>query len=438
METVEKKTFRKIFWTSYMGNCIEMYDYVLLGVLLPRLSGMFIGDASIKETFFFGLFAFMAAGLARPAGGILFGHIGDKYGRKHALFWTLCLMSTCSVGIALLPSYSQIGYFSTIFFMLFRIGQGISMGGEGLGAAVYLLESMDKDKGQGTKVSATYATSNGVGPLLAISLSLLITHPVFPEWSWKCLFLIGGLVAITGFIIRRTLPDSPDFERSKGLSTLSKMPIHNLFASFKTQIFLGVLYVGIGSALSFVGYAFLNMYLQKVSGLSQSIALGYAMFSMALAASCVFGLGRFLSFKRYNLHSIMKTGCYFVIVASYPMMYFLKGFGATGIIISIILLSLMTACIVSVIPLYLSSLFPTQLRYSGACFTGNVAAAIIGNAYPLYAFWIIDVTDNRCSPAFLLITLSISFCIFSRFLSSSSHTTLTKGIRHDRLYATQE
>lgn len=435
MRTLEKNIFRKIFLTSYMGNCIEMYDYVLLGVLLPRLSGVFIGDASIKETFFFGLFAFMAAGLARPLGGILFGHIGDKYGRKNALFWTLCGMSICSIGIALLPSYSQIGYVSTVFFMLFRIGQGISMGGEGLGAAVYLLESMAKDEGK--KVSATYATSNGVGALLAISLSLLITHPVFPEWSWKCLFLLGGAVAIMGFIIRRTLPDTPDFERSKESNALSRMPIRTLLTSFKAQILLGILYVGIGSALSFVGYAFLNMYLQKVAGLSQSVALGYALFSMAFGTSSVFVLSRFL--KKYRLQSVMKTGCYFVIVASYPMMYFLKGFGAFGIMTSIILLSLMTACIVSVIPLYLSSLFPTHLRYSGACFTANLAAAIIGNAYPLYAFWIMDVTDNRCSPAFLLIALSILFFICSRFLSGSPQPKiLTKGGLHDKLYAAQQ
>ena len=432
MEEFDRKTFRKIFATSYMGNCIEMYDYVLLGVLLPRLSGVFIGDATIRETFFFGLFAFMAAGLARPLGGILFGHIGDKYGRKNALFWTLCGMSICSIGIAVLPSYSQIGYISTVLFMLFRIGQGISMGGEGLGAAVYLLESMAK--GEGKKISATYATSNGVGALLAISLSLLITHPVFPEWSWKCLFLLGGAVAIMGFIIRRTLPDTPEFEQSKESNDLSKMPIRNLLTSFKVQILLGVLYVGIGSALSFVGYAFLNMYLQKVVGLSQSVALGYALFSMAFGTSSVFVLSRFL--KNYKLQSVMRTGCYFVIVASYPMMYFFKGFGAFGIILSIILLSLMTACIVSVIPLYLSSLFPTHLRYSGACFTANLAAAIIGNAYPLYAFWIMDVTDNRCSPAFLLIALSISFFVCSHFLGRSSRKIFTKGEGYDKLYAT--
>lgn len=432
MKEFDKKTFRKIFATSYMGNCIEMYDYVLLGVLLPRLSGVFIGDVTIKETFFFGLFAFMAAGLARPLGGILFGHIGDKYGRKNALFLTLLGMSICSIGIAVLPSYSQIGYASTVFFMLFRIGQGLSMGGEGLGAAVYVLESMAK--GEGKKISATYATSNGIGALLAISLSLLITHPIFPEWSWKCLFLLGGAVAIMGFIIRRTLPDTPEFEHSKESKELSKMPIRNLLASFKSQILLGVLYVGIGSALSFVGYAFLNMYLQKVVGLSQSLALSYALFSMAFGTSSVFILSRFL--KKYKLQSVMRTGCYFVIVASYPMMYFLKGFGAFGIITSIVLLSLMTACIVSVIPLYLSSLFPTHLRYSGACFTANLAAAIIGNAYPLYAFWIMDVTDNRCSPAFLLIALSISFFICSHLVNRSSHKIFTKGEDHDKLYAT--
>jgi len=433
MEVLKKKLFRKIFLTSYVGNCIEMYDYVLLGVLLPRISSVFIGDVSIKETFFFGLFAFMVAGLARPVGGVLFGHIGDKYGRKNALFWTLCGMSICSVGISVLPSYSHIGYLSTILFMLFRIGQGISMGGEGLGTAVYVLESITQDKDEGKKISATYATSNGVGALLAISLSLLTTHPVFPEWSWRCLFLFGGLVAIIGFIIRNTLPDTPDFERSKELNKLSKMPLGDLLASFKTQIFLGVLYVGIGSALSFVGYAFLNMYLQKVVGLSQSTALGYALFSMAFGTSSVFMLSRVL--KRYKLQSVIRTGVYLVIFSAYPMMYLLKGFGAFGIIISIILLSLMTACIVSIIPVYLASLFPTQVRYSGACLTGNLAAAIIGNAYPLYAFWVMEATQNRCSPALLLMTLCIAFLVCSRLLKGPSHKILPKGEEYDKLYA---
>jgi len=431
MRTLEQKTLKKIFLTSYVGNAIEMYDYVLLGVLLPRMSGVFIGDANIKETLFFGLFAFMAAGLARPLGGILFGHIGDKYGRKNALFWTLCGMSVCSIGLALLPGYSQIGYVSTVFFMLFRIGQGISMGGEGMGAAVYLLESMARDEGK--KAGATYATSNGVGAFLAISLSLLITHPIFPEWSWRCLFLLGGAVAIAGFVVRCALPDTPEFQRSKESNMLSKMPVWSLLASCKVSVFLGVLYVGIGSALSFVGYAFLNMYLQKVTGLSQSVALGYALFSMAFGTSCVFGLSRVL--KRYELQSVMKTGGCFVILVSYPMLYLLKGFGAFGIIAAIVLLSFATAIIVSVIPSYLSSLFPTHLRYTGACFTGNLAAAIIGNAYPLYAFWIMDVTNNRCSPAFLLMGLAILFFACSRLLRRPFYETLTKGKEYDKLLA---
>lgn len=432
METRKKKTVRKIFLTSYMGNCIEMYDYVLLGVLLPRLSGVFIGDVSIKETFFFGLFAFMAAGLARPLGGILFGHIGDRYGRKNALFYTLCGMSLCSIGIALLPGYSEIGYASTVLFMLCRIGQGISMGGEGLGAAVYMLESLVNDKDEGKKLSAAYATSNGVGALLAIGLSLVTAHPLFPEWSWRCLFLAGGAVAIMGFIIRRTLPDTPEFERSKESNTLSRVPMRTLLASCKASILLGVLYVGVGSALSFVKYTFLNMYLQKVTGLSESVALGYALFSMAFGIACVFALSRVL--KRYELQSVMNTGCYFVILASYPMMYLLKGFGAFGIIASIILFSFATATIVSVIPIYLSSLFPTPLRYSGACFTANLATAI-GNAFPLYAFWIMDVTGDRCSPAFLLMVLAVLFFTCSRLLGGFSHKTPIKGAGYDKLYA---
>jgi MHS family proline/betaine transporter-like MFS transporter len=186
-----------------------------------------------------------------------------------------------------------------------------------------------------------------------------------------------------------------------------------------------------------MGYTFLNMYLQKILGLSQSVALGYALFSMAVATSSVFALSRIL--RKYKLQSVMRTGCYFVVVASYPMMYFLKGFGAFGIIISIILLSLMTACIVSVAPLYLSSLFPTHLRYSGACFTANLASAVIGNAYPLYAFWIMNATGDSCSPAFLLMSLSISFLICSRFWSGSPQPkTLTKGGLYDKLYAAQQ
>lgn len=434
MKTVEKKTFKKIFLTSYVGNCLEMYDYVLLGVLLSRLSNVFIGDVSIKETFFFGLFAFMAAGLARPLGGILFGHIGDKYGRKSALFWTLGGMSFCSIGIALLPSYTQIGYLSTVLFMVFRVGQGFCIGGEGLGAAIYSLESITPDKSK--KISAMYATSNGLGALLAIGLSLLITHPIFPEESWRVLFVLGGLVGIVGFIVRRTLPDSMSFEHSKEAHTLSSIPLKNLLSSFKTEMFLGILYVGIGGALSFTGYTFLNMYLQKTVGLSQQTALGYALFSMVLATSCVFGLSRIL--KNYKLYTVMKAGCFFVVIGAYPMMYFLNDYGMIGIIFSIVLLSFMTACIVSVNPLYLASLFPTHLRYSGASLTANLASAVIGNAYPFYAFWIMDATNNPYSPAFLLIALGSSFLIFSYLFTKSPLKLSTKEGQYDRLYATQE
>ncbi|MGV8947855.1 MAG: MFS transporter [Candidatus Paracaedibacter sp.] len=424
MEEFDKKTFRKIFATSYVGNCLETYDYVLLGVLLPRLSGLFIGDASVKETFFFGLFAFMAAGLARPLGSIFFGHIGDKYGRKNALFWTLIGMSICSIGIALLPSYSEIGVVATVLFMLFRIGQGISVGGEGLGGAVYLLESMTKDEAK--KISAVYASSNPVGALLAIALSLVISHPIFPEWSWKCLFLLGGLVGVVGFIVRRTLPDTPAFERSRETNELSRMPIGNLLASSKTQLFLGTLYVGISSSLAFLGYTFLNIYLQKIVVLTQSVALGYALFAVALSTLSMLTFGLFINTK-YSIQSVIRTGGYFVILASYPMIYLLTDFGFWGILISIILLALMTGCFMSLFPLYLSSLFPTSIRYSGASLSNNLASAIIGNAYPLYAFWVIDLTGDKSSPALLLIVFSASFLICSRLLSVPTYQFLPSG-----------
>src|SRR5436190_4206677 len=172
-----------------IGNALEYYDFFLYSFFVSILSPLFFPATDPLNGLMMGFGVFAVGFIARPVGALFFGHWGDKYGRKKALFGTLLLMAFSTVGIGVLPVYEKIGLLSPFFLIIFRLCQGFAAGGEVNGSAIFGLEQTALEK-RGF-VGALINSSAGVGAILATIMGALFTNGFMPEWAWRIPFFFG-------------------------------------------------------------------------------------------------------------------------------------------------------------------------------------------------------------------------------------------------------
>src|SRR5579863_7567559 len=220
-------TLRKVIVSCMIGNALEWYDFALYGYFATILSNQFFPSqdpiASLMATF--GVFA--AGFIMRPLGGILFGHIGDKKGRKEALLCSIYLMTIPTALIGLLPTYDQVGWLAPALLTLIRLLQGLSMGGEFTGSMIFIVEHTNSQKRGFSGSWAPFSLLLGV--LIGSAVATLISMALSPEdlhsWGWRIPFILSIFGGVVGSYMRRTLTDPEKFEQMKENHHLSSVPI---------------------------------------------------------------------------------------------------------------------------------------------------------------------------------------------------------------------
>jgi MFS transporter, MHS family, proline/betaine transporter len=200
---------KPLIFSCFFAGCLEIYDFVIFGLLAPVIYKNYLSFLDETTGLIVTYMLFAVGFLFRPIGSIIFGYIGDKYGRKKSLVLSLSFMGTASLGLSILPSYEQIGILSCYLIVLIRIIQGISVGGEFSGVAIYAIEHTNK-RSMGS-VGAIIFTGVMSGVLIATFVGSLLQNPKFPEYSWRFAFLIGFGLSIIGYFIRKRLKETPVF-----------------------------------------------------------------------------------------------------------------------------------------------------------------------------------------------------------------------------------
>jgi len=200
---------KKVIIASVLGNALELYDFSLYGIFVPLFATLFFPTGNPTVALLASLATFAVGFLTRPLGGILFGYLGDRFGRKNALLISIMLMALPTLIISFLPTYAQIGILAPILLLLCRLLQGLCAGGEYTGASIFIIEHLGKSRRglAGSLISA----SGAIGSLIAMLLGAALLQPGLPEWSWRIPFLMGAFLALIGFYIRRSLQESPEF-----------------------------------------------------------------------------------------------------------------------------------------------------------------------------------------------------------------------------------
>jgi metabolite-proton symporter len=378
---------RKIVAASVVGNALEWYDFFLYGTAAALVfSDLFFPIGTDPLTGTLAAFAGFAVGFAaRPFGGIVFGHIGDRSGRKLALVLTLCIMGLSTFVIGLLPTYEQIGMWAPISLVVLRILQGIAAGGEWGGGVLIISENAPPARRGFYSAWSQVGVAGGfVLSAGAFYLAQRMPHEQFMSWGWRIPFLMSIVIFAVGIYIRTHLPDSAEFEANKNRAPSPEhLPIVTLVRRHPREILLAM---GLRVAENGGSYIFLAFALAygKFAGVAQDVMLLGVMVSMTL------GLGTMVMFghlsDRFGRRPIFLAGALGMVAVAFPF-FWLIDTGSTPLVLLAFVLanSLCHAAMVGTLPAFFSELFTTEVRYTGMAFGHEIASVFAGGLSPLIA-----------------------------------------------------
>lgn len=375
---------------SMMGTTIEWYDFFLYGTAAALIFNKIFFPAFDPLTGTLAAFATYSVGFfARPLGGVIFGHYGDKIGRKSMLLITLLLMGVPTILIGLIPSYEQIGYWAAVLLVLMRFLQGIAVGGEWGGAVLMAVEHAPNGK-KGFFGSLPQA---GVAPGLILSSLAMGAVASLPEadmlaWGWRLPFLASVVLLLVGWFIRVKVAESPDFEQMRDKGAKVEVPVAEVLKNHRRALL-----VVVGARLAEVTWfytvvTFSLAYATGTLGISRSVMLDATIWGAALALITMplFGmLG-----DRIGHKWVFMAGTIGILVCA-PLFFLWLGSRETGWIIAAVCLAigLVYACLYGPEGTLFSSQFPAHVRYTGISLAVQVSGAIGGGLAPIVATWLL-------------------------------------------------
>ena len=385
----EAANLRRVVISSVLGAVIEWYDFFLYGVI----AGLFFNklyfpdvDPTIGTILALGTFA--AGFVARPLGGIIFGHYGDKIGRKKVLILTLQIMGAATVGIGLVPTFTQIGIWAPILLVICRLAQGIGLGGEWGGAVLMSFESAPAHK------RAFYGSLPQIGMSLGLLLAsgvvallqYFLTEEQFLSWGWRSAFVASAVLLFVGHYMRTSIKETQDFEEAKEGAAEVKYPLLDAFKRYPKKMLacMGARFI---DGVSFNVYAVYSLsYMKKNLGVSQTTALVAVCFAAAVMSFAIPFWGYVAD--RIGKAKIYGVGAVVVGFISFPTFAIIEAHHDNPLIICLALgipFGIVHAAVFSTMAGFFSDSFDASVRYSGISFVYQFTAIFASGLTPIVA-----------------------------------------------------
>ena len=401
----DKATLHRAIGASAIGNAVEWFDYgvfaygavIISRVLFPEEAAGAIG---------FTLLAFAVSFVMRPVGGMVWGPLGDKVGRKKVLALTIMLMAAATFCIGLIPSYAAIGIAAPILLYLLRMVQGFSTGGEYGGAATFMAEyAPDKKRGYyGSFLEFGTLAGFNLGALLMLLLTWNLSETQMHDWGWRIPFLVAGPLGLIGMYLRSKREDTPVFrELAEQTETTDERVMDKFKDLFTTYLPIMLRLSALVIALNVINYTLLSYrptYLQTTIDLSDSHALIIPIvgqFAMMAVLPFVGALSDRVGRKPLWIASLVA----FVILAV-PLYHFMAQ-GFTQAMIAFTILGLLYTPQLATISATFPAMFPTHVRYAGLAMGYNIATSLFGGTAPLVNDRLIAATGDTMWPAYYMV-----------------------------------
>ncbi|MCS5498305.1 MHS family MFS transporter [Cnuibacter physcomitrellae] len=375
---------RKVTFGSAFGTALEFYDFLIYGTAAALVFGTVFYPGSSPLAAGLASFATFAVGFAaRPLGGLLFSHLGDRVGRKPILLITLLMMGLGTVGIGLLPGYDAIGIWAPILLVVLRVVQGVALGGEVGGGQLVVYENAPR----GTKafftaiVQGASSAGSAVSGGLLLIFSASLTPEAFLAWGWRVPFLLSIVVVLIGVYIRRRVSESPAFERVKKEGTTHRVPAGALFKRQPGSLIFAVLLLGTG----------ISYYINTVYSVSYVRAIGMpvtttllVLLIMNLAVLPLFPLVGRLA-ERIGKTKVLVAG----IVLSIAVMLFYFPVIGTGdpvlYFVAMLVTSIAFQTFNAIQPTFVADLFDIRIRFSAMAISNSIGTVVFGGLAPFVA-----------------------------------------------------
>src|SRR5690349_7958585 len=357
---VGPKTRRRVVAASFIGNFVEWFDYAVYGYLATTIATAFFPDTDRQVALLATFALFAVSFLVRPIGGFVWGSIGDRVGRRTALSWSILIMSLATFCIALIPSYTQIGFWAPVILLLIRVVQGFSASGEYAGASAFLVEYAPANK-RGL-FAAVVPASTAAGLLLGSLLAALLTGVLSPDqmnsWGWRLPFLLAAPMGLIGRYIRTKLEDTPVFQELAREDEVVRAPATDLFRNHWRPLLLAVGAVLLNAVGFYVILSYMPTYLSEEIGLDATES--YLATTIALVTYIGFILLTGMLSDRYGRKKVLIAASVSFILLTVPA-FALLGTGNFLVVVLVqILLGAMLTLNDGTLPSFLAEMFPTR------------------------------------------------------------------------------
>ncbi len=418
MSINQKDLRKKILIPCLIGNALEFYDFTLCGVFMVVLGKNFFPSGDDFAALIGGIFAFSAAFWTRPLGALVFGYIGDKYGRKRALTLSVLLMGIPTLVIGILPTYASIGIVAPCILLGCRLMQGLCTGGEYNGAAVFALEHMKAKPGM---ISGLISGSCVVGAVSATLMAYAVTNFLNFEQAWRIPFYLGACIAVVGFVLRKKAMETMEFIKRK---PIKGMPIVEIIKKYPKQYMLVIASGAFNGILSYTLFGFLNLYITQYIDIKFASSLFFNIFGLLAFMICCPIFGRISD--KITPYKSMILAAAIAIFSSWIGFVLLQRGTVEEIIIGQIFIGIGVGSFVGPSHIFLQQQFSPEVRYTGVASGFSIGMAITGGTTALTMTYVIKETQFLLAPAMYISVAAVLWILALTFLSTKNQKQTSK------------
>jgi MFS family permease len=422
----------QVIGAAAAGTVIEWYDFYIFGSLATVLAGHFFPKENPTAAFLSTLATFATGFVVRPFGAVFFGRIGDLVGRKYAFLMTLLLMGGGTAAIGFVPSYESIGLAAPLLLLLLRLLQGLALGGEYGGAAIYVAEhAPDNKRGYYTsfiQVTATAGLFLSLGVILTVRLSLGDTD--FRAWGWRIPFVLSLLLVGLSLYIRLKLKESPLFTRLKAAGKTSTAPLRDSLGSGRNWKLMMLALFGATAGQGVVWYTgqFYALYF-----LQNTLKIDFLTSNVIISVALLFGAPFFVVFgalsDKVGRKRIMMAGNLLAVLTYMPIYWAMRAVSSPPNVVALTALVFVQVLYVTMvygpIAAFLVEFFPGKIRYTSLSLPYHIGNGVFGGLTPLIGTAIVASTGNIYAGLYYPMTVaSVTFLVGMLLLRETRHDSI--------------
>lgn len=405
-----RRTRRKAITAGGIGNFVEWFDFALYAQF-ATIIGFHFFPAEDPTASLLATFAVFAVGfLARPLGGLLFGQLGDRRGRKIALSLAVLLMSGATLAIGLTPSYATIGVAAPVLLLLWRILQGLSAGGEYAGSSSFVIEHAPV--GRRALFASINPVATAVGTIGGALTGLIVTLSVTPEqltdWAWRIPFILAGPLGIVGLYLRSKVEETPEFQAvaaEQAEMGHQHAPVVEAFRTNKKRMLILFGWAALNAVAFYLLTSYMVAYMTQRVGFSQADAL--LVYIIGLAAFSVTCPLAGLLADRIGPPKVALASAVLLAVVVLPAFTLMEAQVIGSAVLGLSVYAMVVGAIATLTPLFMVDLFPVRIRYTASAVSYNLSYAVFGGTAPYLATWMVSNTDDGKMPGYYVMVLCV-------------------------------